>query len=186
METEWLVSSFDEASTAYTCSGVSSTLVSANFIVNPILIPRNAHTAHENTINGSKWRLAMETEIEGKLEFIHATVSNIDEPIVDAATDTEIKPEIVARSKRRLVIDTIIEGNIKATHATMSNIYEPTVDAITVTEIEPEIVAYFNVVSTIYEPTVDGVTNTEIEPKIVAYSNVDGFLWGSTHALLGV
>ena len=40
----------------------------------------------------------METKIEGKLEVNHATVFNIYEPTVDAATDTKIKPEIVAYS----------------------------------------------------------------------------------------
>ena len=89
VDTEWLVSSFDEASTAYTCSGLSNTLVSANYCVNPILIPRNAHTAPKiNT----------------------PTVSNIYEPTVDAATDTEI------------------ESKLEVNHATVSNIYERSAD----------------------------------------------------------
>ena len=40
----------------------------------------------------------MQTEIEGKLEFIHATVSNINETIIDTAENTEIKPKTVEYS----------------------------------------------------------------------------------------
>ena len=80
VETERLVSSFSKASTAYTYSVISDTLVTTNYSVDPILILHNSHK---------------ETKIEGKLKVTHIAVSNLYEPTVDAAMDTEINTEIV-------------------------------------------------------------------------------------------
>ena len=93
-------------------------------------------------------------------------MSNIYEPIVDAATDTEIK-QIITRSERRLAMETKIEGKLKVTHATMSNIYEPTVDAVMDTKIEPEIVAYSNAVFYGGVPVPFSEYKTKSSPKLV-------------------
>ena len=68
LDIESLVSSSSDTSTAYTCSSDSDMLVSANGSIDQIPIPRIDRVAFEDPIDGSEWRLAMETEIKGKLE----------------------------------------------------------------------------------------------------------------------
>ena len=97
-----------------------------------------------------KYDNGVKTKIESKIEFIHATVSNIDEPIVADAVNTEIEPEIVVNSNNGE--ETKIKNKIDFIRTKVSDINEPIIDTAEKTEIKPTKIRF----SEIHEHTVFG------------------------------
>ena len=117
MDTKPLVSSFGYASATYT-------LVSAKGNIDPIPVPCSARATLEDPIDGSEWRLAMETEVKDKLETDFTTVSNVCD--LTAALEDPI-----TGSKWRLAMETEIEGELEVDFTTMPNVSNSTIDDFT-------------------------------------------------------